>query len=101
VLSVETASSCFRANDNGSRDVVSPSLVHCRYNLFIRQQLTGVRHPVFAEIALAISPSPKRYFRRISITLLPLRFGRSPLRAQQIVIELADGLDRVLELHVI
>src|SRR5207247_3243865 len=39
--------------------------------------------------------------RRISITLLPPTLGGSCFRSQQVVIELANRLDRLLELLVI
>src|SRR5215471_16681254 len=46
----------------------------------------------------AISPSPKlSCARRISIMLLPPPFRCGPFRTQQIVIELANGLDRLLQ----
>src|SRR5579871_1156510 len=50
----------------------------------------------------AISPSPKlSCSRRISIMLLLPLFGRGPLWAQQVMIEFANGLDRLLQFLVI
>src|SRR5215467_10949634 len=50
----------------------------------------------------AISPSPKlSCFRRISIMLLLPPSWRSPFRAQQIVIEFANGFDLLLQVLVI
>jgi transposase len=50
----------------------------------------------------AINPSPKlSCARRISIMPLPSRPRRSPLRAQQFVIEFADRFDRLLQVLVI
>src|ERR1700694_3145876 len=50
----------------------------------------------------AINPSPKlSCARRISIMLLPPGLRRSPFRTQQIMIELANGLDRLLQLLII
>src|SRR6202171_418920 len=50
----------------------------------------------------AISPSPKlSCARRISIMLLPPGLRCSPFRTQQIMIELANALDRLLQLLII
>src|SRR3977135_2787490 len=50
----------------------------------------------------AINPSPKlSCARRISIMLLPLDLRCRPFRTQQIMIELANGLDRLLQLLII
>src|SRR5215472_1406304 len=50
----------------------------------------------------AISPSPKlSCFRRISIMLLLPPSWRSPLRAQQVMIEFANGFDLPLQVLVI
>src|SRR5882672_10434963 len=50
----------------------------------------------------AISPSPKlSCARRISIMLFPPHLRRGPFRAQQIMIEFANGLDRLLQLLIV
>src|SRR6185369_4561666 len=50
----------------------------------------------------AIKPSPKlSCLRRISITRLPPALCGSPFRPQQLMIELANRLDRLLELLVV
>ena len=78
-------------------------LVHRRHDLVVRQHPIGIRHPDFAKIAHSsvISPSPKlNCARRISIMASP----RAPsmwLRTQQLMIELADVLDRPLQLLII
>src|SRR6476620_6821605 len=50
----------------------------------------------------AISPSPKlSCARRISIMLLPPPLRCGPVRTQQLMIELANGLDRLLQVLII
>src|SRR4029077_21069932 len=50
----------------------------------------------------AISPSPKlSCARRISIMLLPPPLRCGPVRTQQLMIELANGLDRPLQVMII
>src|SRR5260370_8811053 len=50
----------------------------------------------------AISPSPKlSCARRISIMLLPPPLRCGPVRTQQLMIKLANGLDRLLQVLII
>src|ERR1700756_242682 len=53
-------------------------------------------------ISSAISPSPKlSCARRISIMLLPPPLRCGPVRTQQLMIKLANGLDRLLQVLII
>jgi hypothetical protein len=78
--------------------------VHRSYDLFIRQHPVGMSHPVFAKIAHFLGDQPvaeASCARRISIMLLPPGPRCGPFRTQQFMIELANGLDRLLQLLII
>jgi hypothetical protein len=79
------------------------SFVDRRHDLLVAQYLISVLHPRFVQILDFLgSPSPKlRCVRRVSITLLPRASRWGVLRTQQRVVELADVLERFLELVVI
>ena len=80
------------------------SLVHRRNNGLIRQHRIGVLHPVFAKIAhllgnqpVAEAELPPPHLNHAACSAPSMR----PFRAQQIMIELANRLDRLLQLLII